>query len=100
MPQRTWVNSVQRSKCTISAACAPPRARRSSADAQSPARISRVNGSVTIHPFMAFRLLPREEKFYTDFQALGDELKRDARLLEEMLTPDKPTWDKADEIKE
>jgi uncharacterized protein len=49
---------------------------------------------------MAFRLLPREEKFYTDFQALGDELKRGARLLEEMLTPERPTWDKADEIKE
>jgi hypothetical protein len=49
---------------------------------------------------MAFRLLPREEKFYTDFQALGDELKRGARLLEDMLTPERPTWDKADEIKE
>ncbi|HEY2152628.1 MAG TPA: DUF47 family protein [Vicinamibacterales bacterium] len=49
---------------------------------------------------MAFRLLPREEKFYTDFQALGDELKRGARLLEEMVTPERPTWDKADEIKE
>ena len=49
---------------------------------------------------MAFRLIPREEKFYTDFQALGDELKRGARLLEEMLTPERPTWDKADEIKE
>ena len=49
---------------------------------------------------MAFRLIPREEKFYTDFQALGDELKRGARLLEEMLAPDQPLWDKADEIKE
>jgi predicted phosphate transport protein (TIGR00153 family) len=49
---------------------------------------------------MAFRLLPREEKFYSDFQSLGDELKRGARLLEEMLTPERPTWDKADEIKE
>jgi predicted phosphate transport protein (TIGR00153 family) len=49
---------------------------------------------------MAFRLIPREEKFYTDFQALGDELKRGARLLEEMLAPEHPTWDKADEIKE
>ena len=29
-----------------------------------------------------FRLIPREEKFYTDFQALADELKRGARLLE------------------
>ena len=49
---------------------------------------------------MAFRLLPREEKFYTDFLALADELKRGARLLEEMLAPDRPIWDKADEIKE
>jgi uncharacterized protein len=49
---------------------------------------------------MNFRLIPREEKFYTDFQALADELKRGARLLEEMLTPDRPAWEKADEIKE
>jgi len=49
---------------------------------------------------MAFRLLPREEKFYTDFQALADELKRGARELEEMLAPDRPVWDKAEEIKE
>ena len=47
-----------------------------------------------------FRLIPREEKFYDDFQALADELKRGARLLEEMLAPDHPIWDKADEIKE
>src|SRR5690349_22580989 len=49
---------------------------------------------------MPFRLIPREEKFYTDFQALADELKRGARLLEEMVAPDHPVWDKADEIKE
>ena len=49
---------------------------------------------------MAFRLIPREEKFYTDFQALATELKHGARLLEEMLAPDRPIWDKADEIKE
>jgi uncharacterized protein len=49
---------------------------------------------------MAFRLLPREEKFYSDFQALADELKRGARLLEEMVAPERPVWDKADEIKE
>ena len=49
---------------------------------------------------MAFRLIPREEKFYTDFQALADELQRGARLLEEMLAPEHPIWDKADEIKE
>ena len=49
---------------------------------------------------MAFRLLPREEKFYTDFQALADELKSGARLLEAMLEPDHPVWNRADEIKE
>ena len=49
---------------------------------------------------MPLRLIPREEKFYTDFQALADELKRGARLLEEMLAPAKPIWDKAEEIKE
>jgi len=49
---------------------------------------------------MAFRLLPREERFYNDFQALADELKRGAKLLEEMVGPEHPIWDKADEIKE
>src|SRR5258708_786356 len=49
---------------------------------------------------MAFRLIPREEKFYTDFQALADELKVGARLLEEMFAPDNPAWEKADDIKE
>src|SRR3954467_11712732 len=49
---------------------------------------------------MAFRLIPREEKFYNDFLALADELKQGARVLEQMLAPDRPVWDKADEIKE
>src|ERR687888_1486507 len=49
---------------------------------------------------MAFRLIPREEKFYKDFQALAEELKKGAALLEAMLAPAKPVWDKADEIKE
>jgi predicted phosphate transport protein (TIGR00153 family) len=49
---------------------------------------------------VAFRLIPREEKFYDDFLALADELQRGARLLEEMLASDSPAWDKADEIKE
>ena len=49
---------------------------------------------------MAFRLIPREEKFYGDFKALADELQRGAKLLEEMLASDHPNWDKADEIKE
>jgi len=49
---------------------------------------------------LAFRLIPREEKFFTDFQALADELKVGSRLLEQMLEPPHPLWDKADEIKE
>jgi len=47
-----------------------------------------------------FNLIPREEKFYNDFQALADELKNGARLLESMLAPDQPIWNKADEIRE
>jgi predicted phosphate transport protein (TIGR00153 family) len=47
-----------------------------------------------------FRLIPREEKFYADFLAIADELCIGARLLEEMLAPDHPNHDKADEIKE
>jgi predicted phosphate transport protein (TIGR00153 family) len=49
---------------------------------------------------LAFRLIPREEKFFTDFQALADELNAGARLLEQMLQPEHPLWSKADEINE
>ena len=49
---------------------------------------------------MRLRLIPREEKFYGDFQALADELIRGAKLLEEMVAPERPIWDKADQIKE
>ena len=47
-----------------------------------------------------FRLIPREEKFYSDFLAMADELLKGSRLLEEMLAVERPIWDKADEIKE
>ena len=49
---------------------------------------------------MGFRLIPREEKFFDDFQALAEQIQAGAKLLEEMLAPDPPLWDKADEIKE
>jgi predicted phosphate transport protein (TIGR00153 family) len=49
---------------------------------------------------LAFRFIPREEKFYTDFQALADELKNGAVLLEVMLAAEHPVWSRADEIKE
>ena len=49
---------------------------------------------------MAFRLIPREERFYDDFTALAVQIRHGANLLDSMLAPDKPIWDKADEIKE
>ena len=49
---------------------------------------------------MAFRLIPREERFYDDFVAMARQIRHGAGLLEEMLAPDRPVWDKADEIKE
>ncbi len=49
---------------------------------------------------MAFRLIPKEEKFYQDFLAIANQLELGARLLEEMLASDPPAWDKAEEIKE
>ena len=49
---------------------------------------------------MAFKLIPREEKFFDDFVALAEQINVGAGLLEQMLVPDKPIWDKADEIKE
>ncbi len=49
---------------------------------------------------MALRLIPREHRFYDDFVALGEQIRRGATLLEEMLAPERPIWDKAEEIKE
>jgi predicted phosphate transport protein (TIGR00153 family) len=49
---------------------------------------------------VAFRLIPKEERFFEDFIAFGAEIRRGASLLEEMLAPDRPVWDKADEIKQ
>jgi len=45
-----------------------------------------------------FRLIPREEKFYSDFVALADELVTGARLLERMLGSDPPNWENAQGI--
>jgi uncharacterized protein len=49
---------------------------------------------------VAFRLIPREERFYDDFTAMAEQIQYGAELLDSMLAPDKPLWDKADEIKE
>ncbi|HEX7086724.1 MAG TPA: DUF47 family protein [Vicinamibacterales bacterium] len=48
----------------------------------------------------AFRLIPREEKFYDDFLALADQIVKGATLLEEMLASDPPRWDAASAIKD
>jgi predicted phosphate transport protein (TIGR00153 family) len=45
-------------------------------------------------------LIPREERFYDDFIALAEQIRHGATLLEEMLAPERPVWDKAEEIKE
>lgn len=49
---------------------------------------------------MAFRLIPREERFFDDFVALAMEIRQGAGMLEDMLAHELPLWDKADEIKE
>ena len=49
---------------------------------------------------MAFRLIPKEERFYDDFTAMAEQIRHGAELLDAMLAPDKPVWDKADEIRE
>ena len=47
-----------------------------------------------------FRLIPREEKFFSDFIALADRIVSGATLLERMLSSDPPTWDTALQIKQ
>ena len=37
---------------------------------------------------MTFRLIPKEERFYDDFVALAEEIRRGASILEEMLAPE------------
>ncbi len=49
---------------------------------------------------MAFRLIPREGRFFDDFIALAEQIRVGAGMLESMLVPERPIWDKADEIKE
>jgi len=47
-----------------------------------------------------FSLIPREEKFYSDFLSMADQLRLGARLLEEMFAVEPPIADKAHEIRE
>jgi predicted phosphate transport protein (TIGR00153 family) len=47
-----------------------------------------------------FRLIPREEKFFSDFITLADRIVSGATLLERMLASDPPAWDTALQIKQ
>lgn len=47
-----------------------------------------------------FRLIPREEKFYTDFLALADHIVSAAGLLAEMLATETPDWEAARQIQQ
>jgi hypothetical protein len=49
---------------------------------------------------VAFRLIPKEERFYDDFTAMAEQIRHGSQLLDAMLAPERPLWDKADEIKE
>jgi uncharacterized protein len=49
---------------------------------------------------VAFRLIPKEERFYDDFTAMAEQIRHGAGMLDAMMAPDRPIWDKADEIKE
>ena len=49
---------------------------------------------------MAFRLIPKEEKFYDDFTAVAEQITKGAALLEQMIATDPPRYDLAHEIKE
>jgi len=49
---------------------------------------------------LRFRLIPRNEDFYSQFNALAVELGSGAELLEQMLAQEPVVWDKVDEIKE
>jgi uncharacterized protein len=48
----------------------------------------------------AFRLLPKEERFFDDFVGLAEEIRTGARTLKQMLAVDPPDMAKADVIKD
>jgi uncharacterized protein len=47
-----------------------------------------------------FSLIPKEEKFYSDFLSMADQLRFGAKLLDEMFAVEPPIADKAHEIRE
>ena len=49
---------------------------------------------------MRFRLIPREEQFFTQFVTLADRIVSAATLLDRMLASDPPAWDTALQIRQ
>ena len=49
---------------------------------------------------MAFSLVPRDEKFFSDFIQLAQEIRNGSRLLKQMLSVNPPDISKAEEIKD
>jgi predicted phosphate transport protein (TIGR00153 family) len=47
-----------------------------------------------------FRLIPREERFFEEFVALGEQIRQGARTLKQMLATDPPDGDKVEAIKD
>jgi len=48
----------------------------------------------------AFRLIPKDERFFDDFVGLAEEIRTGARTLKQMLAVDPPDMSKADAIKD
>ena len=46
-----------------------------------------------------FSLIPQDGRFFDDFILLAQELRKASRVLADMLTPDHPRWEAADELK-
>ena len=44
-----------------------------------------------------FSLIPKDGRFFDDFILLAQELRKASRVLADMLTPDHPRWEAADE---
>ena len=47
---------------------------------------------------MAFRLIPRDEKFFDGFVEMAGEIKGGAVLVSEILEPERLVWEKAQAI--
>ena len=49
---------------------------------------ARIGGFAPKRTPVAFRLIPKEEKFYDDFRAVAEQITKGAALLEQMVATD------------